>query len=208
MALAAFFLLPLIIWALGAHLWNIAYISPMQGFPGDDPHGRGTEAAIDFLGVGLFVMIFLSAIGAALAVLATFRENWNSEFVITSLAFLLFAGVTLANYMSMDVVFTRDSQAILNVLLVGSAVGVIVLIQKYIAKIKIVSVYVVAVFILFLSAFAFVALPAWYTISFVSWRLNAGELKSLDDIAKAIGGIGSLLAVLGLQWKSGLLQKH
>jgi hypothetical protein len=206
--LASFCLLPLLIWCLALYIWDVAYIDPVLGSPSTDPHGRGVEGAVDLFNIGLFVVVLLSALGAVLAVLATYRENWNAEFVITSLAFLIFSGVTVANYMSIDTVLTRDTQAILNVLLLGTAVSVIVLVQKYLTKIKILALYIIAIFGLFLAMYAFVATPGWYTISYLSWRLGAGELKDLEQVANAIGGIGSVLAVLGLQWKSGILQRQ
>ena len=206
--LASFCSLPLVIWCLASYIWDVAYINPILGSPSTDPHGRGVEGAVDVFNIGLFVVVLLSALGAALAVLATYRENWNSEFVITCLAFLIFSGVTLANYMSLDAVLTRDTQAILNVLLLGTAVSVIVLLQKHVTKIKILALYIIAVFGLFLAMYAFVATPGWYTISYLAWRLGAGELKNLEEVANAIGGIGSILAVLGLQWKSGFLRRQ
>lgn len=129
-AVAAFFVLPVVFWLIGAYIWNWAYYEPLEGMPSTDPRGRGIEAAVDFLGVGRFILLLFSAIGAALAFLSTYKENRNAEFFITGIMFLIFASVTGANYTRLDAIFTRDSQAILNIALVGSTVGVVVVLQR------------------------------------------------------------------------------
>lgn len=208
LGIGAFVFLTVLIWVLGVLVYSLADIAPVIGSPSVDPHGRGKEGAVDFLGVGPFIVVFLGAIGACLVVLATFEENRTWEFYLTSLGFLIFSAVTAANYTRFDAIFTRDSQAILNIFLVGTAISVIAMFQVHLSKVKILALNIIAMFILFLMAYAFVALPGWYTISYLSWRLGAGELESLDSAAKAVGGMGSILGILGLQWKSGVLQRQ
>lgn len=166
---------------------------------------RGEEAAIDVFGIGPLINVILSFAGSVLAYAATFRDNWTWPFALKSLLFLVFASVSAANYADADVILGKEPQAVLNIAMIGVSVGVVFVMQKYISQCKDEALYYTFLFILFLIVYAFIAVPMWYTLAFLSWSIGAGSLKSLDGAAKVFGAVLSIVAVLGVEWKAGRL---
>jgi hypothetical protein len=175
---------------------------PIVGEPSSDPRGRGLVSASD-VGLGPFIYLLLGAVAAWLAWLWTDRKNWSVDLFVASPVFLVFAVLTGANYIKVDTLITRDTQAVLNVLLTSSGVAIVVILHNSMHSIKSIFFHATGKAILVFCAYAFIAIPLWYTISFLSWKLGAGELDSLDDAAKALGAAASLLTFLGLAWKDG-----
>jgi uncharacterized membrane protein YbjE (DUF340 family) len=168
-----------------------------------DPRGRGGPIFDDT--VGLFIPVLFGLTAGWIVWLATDRKNWSIDLLVATPIFLLAGPIASANWASADVIFTRDAQALLNILLVASGIAVAYALQKSLKRISSTFVLVLASTVLAICIFAFVAIPLWYTLSYLSAKLGAGKLDSLDAAAKAVGAAGSLLAVLGLQWKEGRL---
>lgn len=178
---------------------------PIEGQPNTDPRGRGTNSAAD-AGLGPSICLLLGAIGGWIAWLWTDRKQWSVDLFVATPVFLVLAMISSANYIYNDVIFTRDAQAFLNLLLLASGIATVLVLQKTVRAGLPVIVSVLAHILLMFCIFAFVAIPLWYSISFFSWKLGAGRLDSLDATVKAISAICSLLAVLGLSWKNGKLK--
>jgi len=190
---------------LGAalHMASIGWFPADIGNPSTDPHGRGIEDSADLFGVGPLIIVLFSAIAGWLTWLTTFRANRTMEFWICSTVFSVFSVITIANYIRMDTIFTRDAQAVLNLFLVASTASLLAISEPYISRIGSVFFSVLARFLQALAMYTFLAAPIWYTISFLSWKIGAGELKSLDEAAKAVAGAASLMGTAGLTWKNG-----
>ncbi len=205
-AFVAFLLVTL--WAVfgGSHLIDLAdrIFPALVGYPSTDPHGRGTMDAAD-AGIGLFLFLLLGLVGGWLGWLATDRRNWSLDLFISAPIFLLFAAVAGANYLHFDQLFTRDAQAVLNILLVASGASVVFILQKSTERIRSMFLRVLAACLLSLTIYAFVVIPLWYSIDFVTWKLHAGKIESAESLAKTLGAVGSLLAAVGLTWKGGAL---
>lgn len=178
---------------------------PIEGQPSTDPRGRGVNSAAD-VGLGSSICLLLGAVGGWIAWLLTDRKQWSVDLFVATPIFLFLAMVSSANYIYDDVIFTRDAQAFLNLLLLASGIATVFVLQKTVRASLPVIVSVLAHLLLMFCIFAFVAIPLWYSISFFSWKLGAGKLNSLDATVKAISAICSLLAVLGLSWKNGKLK--
>jgi len=179
---------------------------PQVGSPGTDPRGREITGAVD-VGLGPFICILLGAIAGWLAWLWTDRRNWSLDLAVASPLFLIFAIISAANYITLDVVFSRDAQAVLNILLAATGVTVALLLQKNLTASTSTLIYVLGASLLAFCIYAFVAIPLWYSLSFLSWKMGAGELTSLDAAAKAISAAASVLSVVGLLWKDGRLSR-
>jgi hypothetical protein len=200
----AFFCFPIFFYFVGygMYFW-VADVVPI----GPAGTARGDEGAIDVFGIGPFIIIILSFAASVLTYAATFRENWTLSFVTKSLLFLVFSIVSTANYAHGDLILGKEPQAILNIAMIGVSIGIVFIIQKYVSRCKDEVAYFSFLFLLLLIVYAFIAVPMWYTISFLSWKLGAGSLASLDSSAKALGAVASLVAVFGLEWKSGRLTR-
>jgi hypothetical protein len=205
-ALAAFLAVTIVAFEAGTWLtfWVADWFPPHIGSPSTDPHGRATTGAID-TGLGIFICPLLGVIGGWLAWLWTDRKNWSFDLFVTSPLFVAFAIISAANYISYDTLFTRDAQAVLNLILFAAGATVVVLLQSNLSKSISLFIYILGAGVLAFTIYAFVAIPIWYSISFVSWKLGAGELNSLDSAAKAISAAASLIAVIGIIWKDGRL---
>lgn len=207
-ALATFLVITIGASLFGGELigWASGQFPPMLDYPSTDPHGRGITDAADVIGIGPFIIVLIGAVGAWLAWLWTDRRNWSVDLFAASPAFIIFAPITAANYTYEDMVFTRDAQAVLNILLVASGATVVMILQQSLRRAKSTLLIIGGSCVLAFCIYGFIAIPLWYSISFLSWKQGAGELNSLDAAAKAIAAAASLLAVAGLLWKDGQLK--
>lgn len=180
---------------------------PQAGLGDEDPRGRGA-GDVDTFGIGFFICFVLGAVGGWLAWIWTDRRNWSWDLGIASPAFLILAPVASANYISLDVIFTREAQAALNLVLAISGAVVALLLARSLTAARSFLLTVAGSTALAFCLYGFVAIPLWYSLSFLSWKQGAGELNSLDEAAKAVSAAMSLLAVLGLAWKDGKLTLH
>lgn len=192
-------------WAGDAIIQKISEIFPPEvGSPETDPRGRGANNAAD-VGIGSFICIVQAAIGGWLAWLWTDKRHWSSDLAIASPIFLMLSVISSANYIHRDVIYTRDAQAVLNVMLAATGVSVVIILQKSLSTIRSVATYVLGMLLLSFCIYGFVAIPIWFSISFMSWKLGAGELSSLEATAKALGAVATLLAAAGIIWRDGRL---
>lgn len=185
--------------------WAASSCELIVSNPSTDLCGRGHMAAAD-VGIGPFICLLLGVVAAWLALLWTSKRNWTIDLFVASPIFIVFSVITSANYISRDVIFTRNAQAILNVLLFSSGVAVVAVLQHSSKKIESKFAAVLGAAVLAFCLYAFVAIPLWYSLSFLSWKLGAGELGSLDAAAKAVGAAISLLAMIGIIWKNGHIE--
>jgi hypothetical protein len=185
--------------------WANARCSPIMGEPSTDPCGRGSTASADIFGIGFFICILLGGVGAWLVWMLTDKRNWLTDLLIGTPVFLLFAAITADNYIRRDTVFTADSQAALNFLLVASGVAVVIVLQGSLKRTASKFAFVLGTLTLGFCVFAFIATPLWYTLSFLSWKMGSGKLNSFNDAADALSGAAALLCMLGIVWKKGYL---
>jgi len=178
---------------------------PLNGEPSIDPRGRGDVHAADVVGIGAYIGILLGAIGGWLAWLWTDKKYRSVDLAVASPLFLIFAAVSAGNYTHFDVLFTRDAQAVLNILLAATGVTVIATLQRTLQKCSSLLIYTLGSCVLVFGIYAFVAIPLFYSLSFLSWKLGAGEFDSMESAAKAISAAASVISVVGLQWKHGWL---
>ena len=179
-----------------------SFFSPL-GIGDADPRGRGE---IIYGGdIGVVIPVMFGAAAGWIAWLASDRKNWSVDLLIAAPIFLFSGPIAAANWASDDGIFTRDAQALLNIFLVASGIAVAYTLQVSLRGVKSNFILVLASSLLAICLFAVVAIPLWYTLSYLSTKLGAGRLDSLDSAAKAIGAASSILMVLGLQWKDGRL---
>ena len=179
---------------------------PDIGSPSTDLRGRGEQGSADVIGINVFASLIFGFVGAWISVLLTDRENWKLDLLFSAPIFLIFSIVCCANYFAQDQLITRDAQAALNLPLAVSGLTVSIFLQKSLLKTQLMIIRFSGMILLAISYFAFVAIPLWYTLSYLSWKFGAGELESLDTAAKAVGAVASIIAVLGVKWKNGSMR--
>lgn len=174
---------------------------PIVGEPSTDPHGRGASGAVDVLNLGPLILIVMGAAGSWISILLTYREYRTVDLIFYSISFLPLSIIAYANYVNLDVVITRDSQSMLNIALILCGITTSMYLYKSLRTMdtKILKNMLTIIFALFV--YLFVVIPMWYTISFLSWKIGAGEIKSLDGAAKVLG------AAIGIATTIGILRK-
>jgi hypothetical protein len=179
-----------------------AIFPPIEGFPSTDPSGRGIIPAAGSE-IGLFPSLFVGFIGSWLAYLWTIKKHRSVDLYLATPLFIILSVISSANYISIDIILTRDAQAFLNVLLAASGATVSIILFQALSGVSIFMVRALGSLLILFCLYAFVAVPVWYSISYLSWKFGAGSLDSLDATAKAIGAMSSILLVIGVQWKDG-----
>jgi hypothetical protein len=175
---------------------------PMVGSPGADPHGRGEPGAVDIFGLGAsFITIIMALMGGWIASILSHSEIRTFDNIASACIFLALSGITVANYASVDILITRDAQALMNVLLACAGATLVAAFQATLMERSSKLLLMLGSALLALFIYAFVAIPLWFTFSYVSWKTGAGKLDSLETAAKMISAAASILTVAGLAWK-------
>ncbi|MFS2179552.1 hypothetical protein ACCC98_26995 [Rhizobium pisi] len=175
---------------------------PIVGDPSLDPGGRGVIGAVAILGIGGYFAAILSAlVGGWIAFVISERENWTFDNIASACIYLVFSGITAANYSNQDGLITRDAQALMNILLACAGATLVPALQSILIKARSRLWLMLGSSLLALFIYAFIATPLWFTFSYTSWKLGNGELDSLEGAAKMIGAAASILTSAGLAWK-------